>query len=116
MTLTAVRAGAYLHHVAFESANPQRLAEFYADARDMDCARVNQDEWICEGPGRRMVVRRGVDKRMAYCGLACRDAEGLREIKARAMAEGLEILPSPSAFFQAGAFAVRDPDGHVVSF
>lgn len=116
MTLTAVRAGAYLHHVALESANPQRLAEFYAAAMDMDLTKVTDEEWICEGPARRMVVRRGVDKTLAYSGLACRDAEGVAELKARATAEGLEILASPGPFFKPGAFAVRDPDGHLVSF
>lgn len=115
MSLTAVRAGAYLHHVAFESSNPERLANFYADAMNME-PRKEGDEWICEGPARRYVVTAGTDREMAYAGLACRDQEGLAELKARAKAEGLEILQSPSSFFEDGAFAVRDPDGHVICF
>jgi catechol 2,3-dioxygenase len=115
MPLTAVRAGAYLHHVAFESSNPQRLAEFYADAMDMSLV-VSADEWICEGPQRRYVVRAGADRTLAYAGLACRDRDGLQELEARARSEGLEILPSPSSFFEDGAFAVKDPDGHLIAF
>ncbi|NKK54357.1 hypothetical protein GFM44_00005 [Rhizobium leguminosarum bv. viciae] len=115
MTLTAVRAGAYLHHVAFESADPERLAQFYADAMDMELTKTG-NEWICEGPQRRYVVRAGESRKLAYAGLACRDAEGLAELKARAEAEGLDILASPSAFFEDGAFAVRDPDRHLIAF
>jgi catechol 2,3-dioxygenase len=116
MTLTAVRAGAYLHHVAFESTKPGELAAFYADAMDMDLKQVSEDEWRCEGPARRFVVVKGEDKKLAYAGLACRDREGLDELRARAESEGLEILESPSAYLADGAFAVRDPDGHLICF
>ena len=114
--LTAVQAGAYLHHLAFESANPARLAEFYGDVMDMDVAQVSHSEWHCEGPGRRFVVVQGQNKAMAYAGLACRDAEGLSAIKSRAQKEGVQLFDSPSPFFTEGAFAVRDPDGHLVCF
>jgi catechol 2,3-dioxygenase-like lactoylglutathione lyase family enzyme len=116
MTLTALRAGAYLHHLAFESSKPKDLAAFYADTMDMDLSQTGEDEWLCEGPARRMVVKRGTDKKLAYAGLACRDAEGLEELKARIRSEGIETLPSPSRFFDSGAIAVRDPDGHVIAF
>ncbi|MDR3514179.1 MAG: VOC family protein [Azospirillaceae bacterium] len=116
MTLTALRAGAYLHHIAFESSKPRELAAFYADVMDMDFAQVGEAEFVCEGPGRRLVALRGTDKTLAYAGLACRDDEALAELKARAVSEGLEILPSPSRFFQEGAFAVRDPDGRMIAF
>lgn len=114
MTNTAVQAGAYLHHLAFESANPQRLAQFYAAAMDMTLEQVSDKEWRCEGPKRRMVVVRGTDKQMAYAGLACRNAEGLALMRQRAQAEGLELLESPSPYFLDGAFAVRDPNGQLI--
>lgn len=116
MTVTAVKAGAYLHHVAFESADPQRLAGFYADAMDMDLIKVSDEEWRCEGPMRRFVAVSGEDKKMAYAGMACRDAEGLEGLRLRAAAEGIDLLPSPSPYFRDGAFAVRDQDGHLICF
>lgn len=116
MTLIAVQAGAYLHHVAFESSNPQRLAEFYADAMDMDLIKVSEAEWRCEGPMRRFVAVRGEDKKMAYAGMACRDADGLEALRLRAKAEGIELLPSVSPYFKDSAFAVRDQDGHLICF
>jgi len=114
--LTAVMAGAYLHHVAFESTNPSRLAEFYADVMDMDVSAVSNAEWRCEGPARRLIVLPGADKQLAYAGLACRDEEGLGALRERAESEGLTVQQSPSPYFQDGAFAVRDPDGHLVCF
>lgn len=116
MTLTALRAGAYLHHVAFESSQPDRLARFYADAMNMELREAAAGEWRCEGPDRRFVVTAGANKRLAYAGLACRDADGLEELRARAIAEGIAVLGSPSPYFEPGAFAVRDPDGHLICF
>jgi catechol 2,3-dioxygenase-like lactoylglutathione lyase family enzyme len=113
---TAVQAGAYLHHVAFESSDPQRLARFYANAMDMDLIEVSAAEWRCEAPRRRFVAMRGQDRNLAYAGLACRNAEGLALLRARVEAEGLEVLESPSPYFFDGAFAVRDPDGRLVCF
>ena len=115
MTLTAVQAGAYLHHLAFESEAPERLAKFYADVMDMNLTQHSDGAWRCEGPARRMIVVPGENKKMAYAGLACRDADGVAALKARATAEGLEILDSPSPYLD-GAFAVRDQDGHLICF
>lgn len=116
MTLTAVASGAYLHHVAFESENPRALAEFYGAAMDMDVAQVGEDEWRCEGPARRIAILRGENRKLAYAGLACRDEAGVAALRARAVAEALEILESPSPYLRPGAFAVRDPDGHLICF
>lgn len=116
MSLTAVRAGAYLHHVAFESADPRALAEFYADAMDMTVEQVGPEEWRCSGPARRFVAKKGEGRKLGYAGLACRDAEGLAELRARAEAESIAILASPSPYFEDGAFAVQSPDGHVICF
>lgn len=109
-----VKPTAYLHHVAFESADPRRLAEFYALNMDMDLTEVSADEFHCEGPLRRFVALRGTDKRLAYAGLACRDAASVEALRARAEAHGVELLPSVSPYFRDGAFAVRDNDGHLI--
>ena len=115
MTLTAVQAGAYLHHLAFESADPARLARFYADVMDMTTEQVSDREWRCEGPARRMIVLPGEAKKMAFAGLACRDADGVAALRARAESEGITIEESPSPYLT-DAFAVRDPDGHLICF
>ncbi|MCA8883600.1 MAG: VOC family protein [Rhodobacteraceae bacterium] len=116
MSHTAVHAGAYLHHLAFESSNPEQLANFYASVMDMTLTRASDTEWRCEGPKRRMVVVPGEDKKMHYAGLALRNPDGLEMMRARAEAEGVELLDSPSPYFKDGAFAVRDPNGQLICF
>ncbi|MBG6159797.1 catechol 2,3-dioxygenase-like lactoylglutathione lyase family enzyme [Labrenzia sp. EL_208] len=116
MTQTAVQAAAYLHHLALESSTPSHLAEFYSDAMDMGLAKISDAEWRCEGPGRRMIIVAGEDKKLSFAGMACRNADGLAALRARAGSEGLEILQSPSPYFGDDAFAVRDPNGHLICF
>ena len=115
MNKTAVQAGAYLHHLAFESSNPARLATFYSNAMDMDVTQLSHSEWRCEGPGRRMIVVPGTDKQLAYAGFACRDQAGLTALRLRAQQEGLEILDSPSPYlltnFKINLMAISNNQG-----
>lgn len=113
---SAVRAGAYLHHIQLESSDPAQLASFYARAMDMTARQlgVSDQDWICEGPLRRILFTRGENKKLGYGAFACRDAEGLAELRARAQTHGAEILPSPTPLFGEGAFGVRDPDGNLI--
>lgn len=112
----AVHAGAYLHHVAFESEDPQRLAQFYAANMDMQVSEVSPDEFRCEGPLRHFVAIKGENKKLAYAGLACSNSEVLEGMRQRALANGVPILPSVSPYFADGAFGVRDNDGHLICF
>jgi catechol 2,3-dioxygenase-like lactoylglutathione lyase family enzyme len=116
MKLTAVRAGAYLHHVALQSPDPENLCRFYSRAMDMTLLPSSSGLFKCEGPRRRFIAVTGMARQLAYAGLACRDPEGLQELRARAQEEGLAIEPSPSPYFEAGAFGVRDPDGNLMCF
>lgn len=116
MADTVARTGAYLHHLAFESSQPERLAAFYGDVMQMEVAKVADREWRCEGPARRVLVVPGRDKTMAYAGLAVRDVESLELVRERAAGEGIAIQPSPSPYFNENAFAVTDPDGNQIVF
>jgi catechol 2,3-dioxygenase-like lactoylglutathione lyase family enzyme len=112
----AVAAGAYLHHMQIQSADPESLARFYADTMDMSPRRLETGEWLLEGPQRRMLFAVGANKSLGFAAFACRDAQGLADIRANAVRHGAEILPSPSPLFGLGAFAVRDPDGNCIVF
>ncbi len=116
MTSTTVRAGAYLHHIRLTSPDPAALAAFYGSAMDMTVSTLPDGGLLCEGPLRRLMVEQGPAKGLAYGAFACRDREGVDELRARAMAEGIEVLPSPTPLFGAEAFAVRDPDGNLIVF
>lgn len=116
MTHQPVQATAYLHHIAFESSDPERLARFYADNMDMELSKISDTEFRAEGPLRRFIAVKGTDKQLAYGALACRHQQDLDAYRARAEEHGIEILDNPSPYFQDGAFAVRDYDGNMVCF
>jgi catechol 2,3-dioxygenase len=113
---TAVSAGAYLHHMQLQSSDSAQLAAFYAGAMDMTARQLGNGDWLCEGPLRRMLFTQGEDRRLGYAAFACRDADGLAAIRARAEAGGVPILPSPSTLFGEDAFAAQDPDGNRIVF
>ncbi|WP_108663139.1 VOC family protein [Acuticoccus kandeliae] len=115
-SIPAIQASAYLHHVAMESPDPERLAAFYGTIMQMRAAPASAGEWRCEGPARRFVAVKGAARKMAYAGLACRDEDAVRGLRAYAEKNGLEVLASPSPYFGNEAFAVRDPDGHLICF
>jgi catechol 2,3-dioxygenase len=113
---TAVCASAYLHHIQLESPDPTALANFYGAAMDMTVKRAGQDVFLCEGPNRRLLITQGRAKKLSFAAFACRDLEGVENLRTRAITEKLDILPSPTALFGEEAFAVRDPDGNLVVF
>ncbi|HEX2725389.1 MAG TPA: VOC family protein [Beijerinckiaceae bacterium] len=116
MTTTAVKAGAYLHHVHLQSPQPERLAAFYGDAMDMSVERGADHTWLCSGPGRKLLVGEGPAKTLAHGAFACRDREGLEELRARAESEGLAPQAFSTALFAQDPFAVTDPDGNRIVF
>lgn len=115
MTLTAVKAGAYTHHMAITSPDPERLAKYYADTMDMAAERRG-DGWLVRGPGRRMVIAKGQQNGLAHVGMGVRDMTAVNELKARAEKEGLAPKPYGGMLFSDGAFTVTDPDGNVLAF
>ena len=113
---TTVKAGAYLHHLQILSPDPERLARFYGDAIEMVVSRQDAKTWRCTGPGRCLLIGEGPARSLGYGAFACRDSEGLQEIRARAEQEGLQPRIFDGPFFAKGAFSVRDPDGNVIVF
>lgn len=114
MSLTAVEAGAYLHHLHFRTPAPETLARFYASAMDMTAA-PSDEGWLCRGPGRRMIFSKGPAKLLVHAAFGVRDTEALSKLHARATAEGLAPKPMPRGLFEAG-FSVVDPDGNAIAF
>lgn len=115
MSATAVRAGAFLHHLQMQSPAPDRLAAFYGGAMDMNAERLPDGRWLCYGPQRRMLFAQGAAGKLDYAAFACRDVEGLGELHARASREGLDPVDVSSPLLSR-AFSVRDPDGNGVMF
>ena len=115
-SLTTVKAGAYLHHLHILSPDPKRLADFYGDAIEMVVSRQDAQTWMCTGPGRCLLISEGPARLLKYGAFACRDLQGLQEIRARAEREGLQPESFETPFFTPDAFSIRDPDGNVIVF
>lgn len=116
MELTAIQSGAYLHHIAFESSNPERLASYYSEVMDMDLLKISDSEWRCEGPSRQLIVVPGTNKKMAFAGLSCRNEEALTALRRHIIRNNIEIFENISPYFNIGAFSIRDPDDHIICF
>ena len=117
MELTAVKSDAHLNHLAFESPNPKKMADFYCKALDMKMEKINSDSFYCVGPNRKIIFQNGKEKNLLYAGFSCRDAHGLDELKLRADSEGVKINKSISELFNSDeAFGVTDPDGNEIIF
>jgi catechol-2,3-dioxygenase len=116
MTISAIQASAYLHHLHLNSPDPEKLAAFYAKAMEMTVEGTADGAVIVRGPARRIAFSKGPAKKLVHAGFAVRDAEGLDGLRARAAEKGLASKDFATPFFKRGAFAVTDPDGNVVVF
>jgi catechol 2,3-dioxygenase-like lactoylglutathione lyase family enzyme len=106
---------AQLHHLAIESSNPERLAEFYARALRLEFTR-DGDRFVGTGPERCVVICPGRDKALAYAAYAVDSVEQLPVLRERVVRHGGRELRSPTALFAEGAVCVADPDGNFLIF
>jgi fumarylacetoacetate (FAA) hydrolase family protein len=49
MSLTALQASAYLHHLHLTTPQPERLAAFYGEAMDMNVEVLSDGLWLATG-------------------------------------------------------------------
>ncbi len=116
MSLTALQASAYLHHLQFHSPDPKRLAEWYGNAMDMEVSTASDDLWLASGPARQLLFSKGDAKTLAHAGFAVRDAESLHGLRERADQTGISPRDVTTPLFQPDAFGVTDPDGNPIFF
>ncbi|RAI40102.1 VOC family protein [Rhodoplanes roseus] len=116
--LSAVQAGAYLHHLHLTSPDPEKLAAFYADLMDMApvSSADSAESIVLAGPGRRLLLSRGPAKALGHAGFALRDRAGLDGLRVHARQNGLDLAPFATPPFGPDAFAVTDPDGNRIAF
>jgi catechol 2,3-dioxygenase len=116
MSLKALEANAYLHHLHLGSPNPERLAGFYANAMAMTAAKHEDSRWLVRGPGRRVHFSKGAAKTLVHAGFAVRDEHSLAALRARAKEQDLAPVDAETLLMNHGAFAVKDPDGNKIIF
>jgi len=116
MSLTALQASAYLHHLHFQSPQPERLAAWYSGVMDMKEEALSPELWLTSGPARQVLFSKGEAKKLSHAGFAVRDAESLEGLRERAERFGLTPQSVDTPLFQPHAFGVTDPDGNAIYF
>ena len=116
MKQTALLAGAYLHHLCFESPNPEKLSDFYGKIMQMKPQSIGDNAWLCSGKNRQILIKEGMKNRLEFAAFSCRDEEGLNLLKERVKEEGIEVINLQPDLFQNDAISIVDQDGHNISF
>ena len=116
MKQTALMAGAYLHHLCFESPNPERLSIFYGEILEMKPKPLGKDTWLCSGKKRQIFFKKGKKNKLAFAAFACRDKEGLNLLKNRIEKEGIKETSLQSKLFKGETVSIIDQDGHKILF
>lgn len=105
-----------LHHLALESADPERVADFLAATLRMRCERTPGGGAILAGPGRIIVVEPGSGAGARHVAYGLDSSERVAELEARFAGRGVPTEPAESPFLEAGAFRVFAPDGIALVF
>ena len=114
--LNAVQADIYLHHLAIESKHPENLANFYSEVMEMKLKKISFNEFLCEGPFRKMIITKGINKTLSYAGMVCRSDTNLDEFKEFLYYQKVEIKEFSSTLYKKGSFSVMDPDQNMICF
>ena len=116
MSLTAVQADIFLHHLEIQSSNPERLANFYSNIMDMKIDKLSLDMFICDGPSRKIIITKGENKTLSYAGMVCRNENNLNEFREFLNQNELKLKDHNSGFYKSGSFSVEDPDKNKICF
>ena len=118
MSLTAVQADIFLHHLEIQSSNPERLSNFYSNIMDMKIDKLSSDKFLCDGPSRKIIITLGKDKILSHAGMVCRNENKRITLKISLIRNGntplnvSEILTSPAILFIINTF---NPTGGVIN-
>jgi len=116
MSLDAVQANISLHHLEIKSRDPKRLANFYSKVMDMKIDRLTNQKFLCEGPGRKIIITTGKNKTLGYVGMICKNEENLDRYKEFLKINKCKINSFVSEFYESGSFALHDPDYNMICF
>ena len=116
MSLTAVQADIFLHHLEIQSSNPERLSNFYSNIMDMNIDKLSSDKFLCDGPSRKIIITLGKDKTLSHAGMVCRNENNLNGFKDFLNQKELKLKDFNSELYKPGSFSVEDPDKNVICF
>ena len=106
---------ARLHHLRYDSQQPEAMARFYRDGLGMEPRELGESLWLMAGGERRVLIGGG-ETELAFSAFALENSGRLEDFRAHVLARGLNPAPAPTPLFAEGAFMVHDPDGRGVVF
>ncbi|MBH68171.1 MAG: hypothetical protein CMM58_07450 [Rhodospirillaceae bacterium] len=107
---------AVLDHLCLETSEMEIMRKFYCKALGLQEKEVGNNQWLLEGPGRRLILSEGTSKYLSYSSFRVEDDVRLLELKKYILDRGAILVENPSPLFQQGAFTVVDPDGNKICF
>jgi hypothetical protein len=114
--LTAVQADLYLHHLEIQSNNPLGLAKFYSSVMSMEINKLNNKEFICNGPSRKIIITQGNNRTLSHVGMVCRSERNLIGFKSFLVQNQVQIKEFNSEIYKTGSFSILDPDDNQICF
>ena len=105
-----------LHHLALESPDPDRLADFLAAALRMRRGPAAGGGAVLVGPGRLIVLEPGAEPGARHAAYGMDDPARVEELRARFTSRGVPADAADLPFFRPGSFRVSAPDGVAIVF
>ena len=106
---------ARLHHLRYDSKQPEAMVTFYRDCLGLEPRELGDGLWLMAGGERRLLIGGG-ETELAFSAFALENTGRLDDFRAQVQAQGLNLAPSPTPLFAEDAFTVHDPDGRGVVF
>ena len=116
MKLSALQAGFNLDHIALESPTPNELSKFYKNFIMMEHVEKKNQEIICEGQSRKVILIKGKKNKLSYAGFSCRNRKNLEQFKNFIIANKVPFSKFVNNHLEKGAFSIIDPDKNIISF
>ena len=113
---TILNSEVFLDHIAIESANPKKIAEFYSKNLMMKKNCISNSEWHCFGPNRLLIFKKGINNKLFCAAFGCRSEKKLNKIKKRILSERINIKEYSSIYLEKSSFSICDPDNNKIVF
>ena len=113
---TILNSEVFLDHIAIESTNPKKIAEFYSKNLMMKKNCVSNSEWHCLGPNRLLIFKKELNKKLSFAAFACKSERKLNKIRKRILSERIRIKEFSSVYLKKSSFSIFDPDYNQIVF
>jgi catechol 2,3-dioxygenase-like lactoylglutathione lyase family enzyme len=82
----------------------------------MEINKLNNKEFICNGPSRKIIITKGNNKTLSYAGMVCRSEKNLARFKSFLVQNQVQIKEFKSEIYKTGSFSILDPDDNQICF